>query len=238
MEIQRRILVVDDDPDILRLLETVLKSEGYEVWTAATGMEGMARALDPDINLIVLDLELPDTDGVEIARFVRAHSSVPILMLTARADIASRVEGLDAGADDYLTKPFNLDELSARIRSMLRRSQIGQRAETRSTDDPALGGWRLEPATRSVMAGGGKAALTEREFLILAALMQRTGAVVSRDDLQRQVAGRRWEKEDRSLDVHISRLRRKLREIGNGPAPIKTVRGRGFLFEPAAHNQP
>jgi two-component system phosphate regulon response regulator OmpR len=235
MDIQRQILVIDDDPDILRLVEALLRGEGHEVWTAASGLGGLGKALDPAIDLIVLDLKLPDTDGIELARFVRAHSNVPILMLTGRADVASRIEGLDAGADDYLPKPFDLGELSARIRGLLRRSQIERRAKTAAVDTLSLGGWRLEPETRSaVAAGGGKAVLTEREFLILATLMHRAGSVVTRDQLQRQVAGRLWDSKDRSLDVHISRLRRKLRDIGKGPDPIKTVRGRGFLFEPPA----
>ncbi len=233
MDIQHRVLVVDDDTDILRLVETVLKGEGHEVWTASTGSEGMAKGLRPEVDLIVLDLELPDNDGIEIARFVRSHSKVPILMLTSRAAVESRVQGLDAGADDYLPKPFNLDELCARVRSLLRRGEMTKSTEENQIEVYSAGIWKLDPATRSIVAQSDREAeLTDREFLILAALMQRAGSVVSRDDLQRQTAGRQWNPEDRSLDVHISRLRKKLEDIGDSPNPIKTVRGRGFVFAP------
>ncbi len=232
MTLQRSIVVIDDDPNILRLVHAVLSADGYSVWTASNGTEGTGKALDSSVDLVILDLGLPDADGLDIARTLRSQSDTPILMLTGRSDVTSRVEGLDAGADDYLTKPFNFDELRARVRSMLRRADLSAAPSKSRQVQVSQNGWRLEPAENSLIATDGRAAtLTEREYSILSALMRRAGAAVSRDDLQRQITGRPWCSSDRSLDVHICHLRKKLREFDTVPCPIKTVRNRGFMFE-------
>jgi len=230
-KVQHRIIVIEDELSMRRLIETILVADGHHVTLCSSGSDGMAEALDPSVDLVVLDLGLPDVDGIDVARFLRSRSSIPILMLTGRSDASSRVEGLDAGADDYLPKPFNPGEMQARVRSLLRRMDMGRAASNTVTGPPDVSGWQLKQSGKEIIAPGGqKAPLTEREYLILASLMQCAGSVVTRDTLQRQVSGREWNHEDRSLDVHVSHIRKKLENISEGGAPIQTVRGKGFCF--------
>lgn len=230
--LQKRIVVIEDDRIMARLVKVALTGDGFDVATFGTAEEGTGPALEPETDLIVLDLNLPDADGIDVARFIRSSSKVPIIMLTGRRDVASRVQGLDAGADDYLSKPFNVEELRARVRSILRRSDLdGQAADEADTGRLTVGRWHLDREQTSIeVSDGDTEKLTEREFMILAMLMGRAGTVVPRDEIQRQAAGRQLEANDRSLDVHVSRLRRKLSDISGGLEPIKTVRGIGFLF--------
>jgi len=175
---------------------------------------------------------MPDSSGIDIARFIRSQSDVPILMLTSEGRVDKRAAGLGAGADDYLTKPFAAEELCARIRSLFRRSNL-KSAKTEDPDTLRTAHWRLDRQKLSIISDSKPdIVLTEREFMILSTLMQRSGSVVTRDELQRQVAGREWNADDRSLDVHVSRLRKKLVDICESDAPIQTVRGRGFRFIP------
>lgn len=199
--------------------------------TAENGSDGAAKGLDPNISLVILDVQMPEMDGFEVARFLRANSNVPILMLTSKSDVESRVSGLDAGADDYLTKPFNISELCARVRSILRRSSISSGDGAAAQDAIGSGDWTLDRVNLTIVpASGAEVALTEREFMILSTLIRRAGSTVSRDELMRQVAGRQWSGDDRSLDVHISRLRKKLKSVSDDKQQIQTIRGQGFRF--------
>ncbi len=217
---------------MLCVIEQILGSEGHAVRVATSGADGARKALDSSVDLIVLDLGLPDMDGLELTRRLRDQIDTPILILTGRADISSRVEGLDAGADDYLPKPFDPNELCARVRSVLRRAERGRSVMSDATECRNRPPWKLLPADNVLSAENGqRVTLTEREYHILSILMRRANSIVSRDELQSQVTGRQWHSEDRSLDVHISHLRKKFREIGGEPCPIKTCRGRGFMFE-------
>lgn len=232
-KIQHHIVVVEDDHAMARLIETILVGDGHAVTLCASGSDGMANALDPSVDLLMLDLGLPDVDGIDVARFVRSRSSVPILMLTARSDVSSRVKGLDAGADDYLSKPFNPEEMRARVRSIIRRVSIDGAIANSTEELLSIAGWRLNQQKKEIVAPSGQGTqLTEREYLIVASLIHSAGSIVTRDILQRQVSGRQWTLEDRSLDVHISHIRKKLESVSEGEAPIRTVRGKGFCFQP------
>ena len=226
------ILVVEDDSRMQSLIRSALGAEGYIVKTAETGAEGIQQALSHNVDLIILDIGLPDADGLEIARALRVQSYVPILMLSGRSDVASRIRGLDAGADDYLPKPFDIDELRARVRSILRRSTYNDTSPGESGAIPLFGDCRLDPRSNSVIAPDGRIAkLTGREFLILSTLVRRAGSVVTRDELQRQATGHPWRTDDRSLDVHVHHLRRKLIDLDPSLSMIKTLRNRGFTIE-------
>jgi DNA-binding response OmpR family regulator len=235
MKRQHEVIVIDDETTILRFVSKILTAEGHNVRTATTGSEGSGLALDPGTDLVILDLNLPDADGLDIARMLRCHSNVPILMLTSKAEVASRISGLDAGADDYLPKPFNLQELCARVRSLLRRATMMTGEPPAPVSLTTMDGWGLDGSLRSLVSfEGQREHLTEREFMILNTLIRRPGSVIGRDELQRQVAGRQWQSNDRSLDVHMTHLRKKIRRVSGGANPIKTIRSRGFLIDLAA----
>lgn len=217
-----RILIVDDDRDLVSLMGEFLSSNGYQVDTAHNGPDGLRKALAGSVDLIVLDVMMPGFDGFEVLRRLRAQSHVPVLMLTARTDSQSRIAGLDTGADDYLPKPFEPLELVARIRAILRRTKPGM-----STNPIEVSGVRLEPAARTVTLNGQPVDITTIEYDVLELLMRRAGSVVSRDDLAQRLYGRDATPFDRSIDVHISHLRRKL----EGPVElIRTIRGTGYQF--------
>jgi two-component system response regulator CpxR len=218
------ILLVDDDAELCSLLGEFLKREGFDVECAHEGHLGLEKASQPAVNLVVLDVMLPGLDGFEILRRLRQHSKVPVIMLTARGEDVDRIVGLELGADDYLPKPFNPRELAARIRAVLRRYEA--RAATGS---PRLemNGVTLDPGTREVMAGGKRVDLTTFEFDILEMLMRSAGRVLSRDALMENFYNRKATPFDRSIDMHISHLRKKLE---NGDMLIKTIRGVGYQF--------
>ena len=219
-----RILVIDDDVELCSLLQEFLKREGFSVEFRHEGNQGLTRAMEGDIDLLVLDVMLPGIDGFEILRRLRQKSNIPVLMLTARGEDVDRIIGLELGADDYLPKPFNPRELSARIRAILRR--VENRKVTGSRIE--VNGVTLDPAARSVEAGGRQIELTTFEFDILEMLMRAAGRVLSRDSLMESLYNRKSTPFDRSIDMHVSHLRRKL-ETDNRPL-IKTIRGVGYQF--------
>jgi two-component system, OmpR family, response regulator CpxR len=229
-----RLLIIDDDRELCELLIDYLQSAGFEIDTAGTAEEGVHRALTGQYAAAVLDVMLPGFDGFEVLRRIRAKSAMPILMLTARGDEVDRIVGLEVGADDYLPKPFNPRELVARLRAILRRSQADARAVFPAAEPRiVVGDLQLDPGARTVECGGAPIELTSTEFDLLEALVKSAGRVVPREDLSRTVFGRRLMPEDRSIDVHISNLRRKLGNASattGGADRIKTLRGTGYIF--------
>ena len=223
------ILVVEDEPVILERIANRIRQAGYGVETALTRIDIMA-ALDAGrIGAIVLDLGLPGDDGIAIARAVRERSDVPILMLTGRAGVRSRVEGLEAGADDYLVKPFAPEELEARLRAMLRRASVAAPPAPKART-LVVGSARLDCANGVIIGPRGQAHLTSREVGLLLALSRSTGPL-ARKAAYREIFGREWDPTDRSLDVHIANLRRKLESACSEQAIIGTVRGAGYELQ-------
>ena len=226
------ILVVDDDREIRDLLARFLRKHGFRVETAADG-KAMFQALSAGrFDLAVLDLMLPGEDGLSLCRRVRAESDLPIVMLTAIGEDTDRIVGLEMGADDYLAKPFNPRELLARIRAVLRRApNMRRHVEGDPSRIFAFQGWALDAGRRSLHAPDGVLVdLTGGEFDLLLALVEHPGRVLNRDQLLDLTRGREAGPFDRSVDVQISRLRRKIEEDPKQPALIKTVRGGGYVF--------
>jgi len=220
-----RIVLVEDDPAISEPLTRALGREGYEVEWHGTGHGGVGAAASAD--LIILDLGLPDIDGVDVARRVRDKGlTVPILMLTARADEVDLVVGLDAGADDYVTKPFRLAELLARVRALLRR-----RTGADPSGDLQAAGVRIDVAGHRAFLDDKELQLSSKEYDLLHVLVGHAGSVVSRDQLMRDVWGAEPNAPSKTLDMHVSWLRRKLGDDATSPRFITTVRGMGFRFE-------
>jgi two-component system response regulator CpxR len=223
------ILIIDDDLDLCDLLHEYLTPEGFVTESVHNGLTGVEQALSGQFALVVLDVMLPGTNGFEVLRRIRAASRVPVLMLTARGDDVDRIVGLEIGADDYLPKPFNPRELVARIRAVLRRAAFEPQSQAEA-GRLVVGDIELVPGTRTVLRSGQKVDLTSVEFSILESLLRQAGQVVSREDLVRNALGRSLSAYDRSIDVHVSSLRRKL---GQGPGEserIKTVRSVGYLY--------
>ena len=221
-----RLLLVDDDVELCELVTEYLGGEGFELDVAYDGRGGLERARSSSFDLVILDVMLPGLTGFEVLRRLRETSSVPVLMLTARGEEVDRIVGLEMGADDYLPKPFNPRELAARIRAILRRAD----APPDSRDLVTVGDVAVDLGTRMVTVAGGEVALTGVELSLLEALVRSAGTVVSRDDLSRAALYRKASAFDRSLDVHISNLRRKLGPAPNGGERIKTVRGVGYQY--------
>jgi DNA-binding response OmpR family regulator len=219
-----RVLVVEDDEDIADVLRRSLRNEGYDVRTSADGIDALDVAAGFVPDLVVLDLGLPRLDGVEVCRRLRADSDVPILMLTARSETEDRVGGLDSGADDYLTKPFERKELLARIRALLRRRPPRGSASIEVAD------LTLNPDTREVSRGAREIELTNREFELLEHLMRNQRLVVSRERLLDEVWGYDPTAATNTIDVFISNLRRKLEE-GGEPRLLHTKRGAGYVLK-------
>ncbi len=222
-----RILLVEDDPELRPLIADLLAREGFAVEAVANGAEMDATLKTGPFDMLVLDLMLPGEDGLSICRRVRARSALPILMLTARKEDIDRIIGLELGADDYLGKPFNPRELTARIRAVLRRTSgtIEPPDEVIVFDD-----WQIDPARRAVARHGEDLSLTSGEYELLLVLATHANRVLSRDWLLDQTQGRSAEPYDRSIDVQISRLRRKLGDDPRSPHLIKTVRNGGYIF--------
>jgi DNA-binding response OmpR family regulator len=220
-----RLLVVEDDPAIAEPLARALRRDGHEVEVRTDGAGAISRASAGDVDLVVLDLGLPDVDGLEVCRRLRTDGQrVPILVLTARADELDTVVGLDAGADDYVTKPFRLAELLARVRALLRRGQ----------SEPALyeiQDVRVDSDARIALKDGQELHLTAKEFDLLRVLVREAGRVLSREQLMREVWSTSWWSSTKTLDMHISWLRRKLGDDPVRSHYITTVRGVGFRFE-------
>ena len=223
-----RILIIDDDLGLTNLLSEYLTSAGFTVDAVHTGEEGLSRAVSGGYSLLVLDLMLPGIDGLELLRRLRPQSRVPVLMLTARGEDVDRIVGLEVGADDYLPKPFNPRELVARIRAILRRAQTdeGAPARTRIT----VGDVEMDTGSRTVHKNSQDVELTSIEFTILEALLRAAGQVVTREHIAEVVLGRKFFAYDRSVDMHVSKLRRKLGNHPDGNERIKTIRGSGYIY--------
>ena len=224
-----RILVIDDDVELCTLVAEYLEPEGFEIEAVHDGNRGLERALAGNHLLIVLDVMLPGINGFDLLRRLRNTSKTPVLLLTARGEDVDRIVGLEIGADDYLPKPFNPRELVARIRAILRRTQAHEKGEP-IPDVLRVGDVELDPATRTVFQDGKPVELTSVEFNLLEALLNEAGHVVTREHLADVVLGRKFSPFDRSIDMHVSKVRRKLGDSDNGPDHIKTVRGVGYIF--------
>ncbi len=227
-----RILVVDDDPTVAEVVARYLMRDGYDVDCVADGYAALRVAAESDPDLVVLDLMLPGIDGLEVCRRIRARpdlASLPVIMLTAKGDDVDKIVGLELGADDYLAKPFNPRELLARVRAILRRAQTapaGGEAHRTFTS----GELRIDFDAREVSVDGKRQVLTHFEFELLATLARAAGRVLSREHLMDALKGEEFESFDRSIDVHISKLRAKLEENPKEPRYIRTVRGVGYVL--------
>lgn len=256
-----RILIVEDEEKIARFVTLELEHEGYQVEHAADGRTAVDLALERDYDLILLDVLLPQLNGMEVLRRVRKHKDVPVIMVTARDAVMDKVAGLDAGADDYLTKPFAIEELFARIRVALKRSEAaraasgvggveagegatgagtaatspaGDSAKTSAAPSPtalAVGSVALDPDRREVTVGGSPIALTAREFDVLALLMAYAGTVLTRERIAHEALGYDYVGDTNNVDVHIAHLRAKIEDAG-GARIIQTVRGVGYVCRP------
>lgn len=253
-----RILIVEDEEKIARFVTLELEHEGYQVEHASDGRTAVDLALERDYDLILLDVLLPQLNGMEVLRRVRKHKDVPVIMVTARDAVMDKVAGLDAGADDYLTKPFAIEELFARIRVALKRSEAaraasgvedgegatgagtvatspaGDSAKTSAAPSPtalAVGSVALDPDRREVTVGGSPIALTAREFDVLALLMAYAGTVLTRERIAHEALGYDYVGDTNNVDVHIAHLRAKIEDAG-GARIIQTVRGVGYVCRP------
>lgn len=226
-----RILIVDDDADIRSLLADYLGEQGWHISTAQDGT-AMQQVLDTTpIDLIVLDLTLPGSDGLTLCRNLRAHSSVPVIMLTARSAPLDRILGLEMGADDYLCKPFEPRELLVRIRNVLRRSNTTAHDADSSPTQWRFADWTLDDATRQLQNTSGLVVmLSGGEYRLLIALLERPNRPLNRDQLLNLTQGRETDPLDRSIDLHISRLRQKLGDDARAPKLIKTLRNEGYML--------
>ena len=238
-----RILIVEDEEKIARFVTLELEHEGYQVEHASDGRTAVDLALERDYDLILLDVLLPQLNGMEVLRRVRKHKDVPVIMVTARDAVMDKVAGLDAGADDYLTKPFAIEELFARIRVALKRSEAaraasgvggagaGGSAKTSAVPSPTaltVGSVALDPDRREVTVGGSPIVLTAREFDVLALLMAHAGTVLTRERIAHEALGYEYVGDTNNVDVHIAHLRAKIEDAG-GARIIQTVRGVGYV---------
>ncbi len=218
------LLLVDDDAELCGMMVEYFAEAGYSLECAHNGRDGLNCALNGAHDLVILDVMLPVLDGFAVLKQLRRRKTSPVIMLTARVQQQDRIEGLDAGADDYLPKPFDPDELLARIRAVLRRSEHGRQSKTAAL---TAGSLRLNPSTREAWSGGVPVELTSMEFDLLELLIGAMGRVVSRDEITAALFEREATPYDRFLDVHISHLRKKLKD---GPRLIRTIRGVGYIF--------
>ncbi|MGE4497532.1 MAG: response regulator transcription factor [Deferribacterales bacterium] len=225
--INANILIIDDDKELCELLETFLGEEGFRIESVHEGRTGLEKALSGNFSLIILDVMLPGLDGFSILRELRKSSDTPVFMLTARGDETDRISGIENGADDYLPKPFNPRELNVRIKAILRRS-----GRTHAGDVLEAGTLRINTSLLNVYSSGQEIPLTSAEFQILEMLMRNAGKTVSREDISRFVFERELNSFDRSIDVHISNIRKKI----GSPDIIKSIRGAGYILTAEAKN--
>ena len=228
-----RILIVDDEPELRRLLNRYLAAEGYRVAEAENGV-AMQRYLDDhDVDLVILDLMMPGEDGLTLARRLRNRGDQPIIILSARGDDVDRIVGLEVGADDYLAKPFNPRELLARIRAVLRRTHAGDGGEAgEQASTVRFGSWELNLASHRLTRDGEEVALTSGEFELLKIFVRHPDRVLTRDQLLTMTKGYEHTPYDRSIDVRVNRLRRKIEEDPSAPRLIRTIWGSGYCFSP------
>ncbi len=231
-----RVLLIEDDTRLANMVRDYLGQNGLEVAHQGSARAGLAHLREHGVDIVLLDLMLPDADGLDVCRQIRAISAVPIMMVTARGDVADRVVGLELGADDYLAKPFEARELLARLRAILRRSELragGQADNSRSSLAPTrpaleVGDLRIDYAARQVAIAGQVRVLTARQFDVLAALAEHAGRVLSREQLIRLLPTDAEEAFDRAIDVHIARIRQVIEVDPRQPKRILTVRGSGY----------
>ena len=224
-----KILIIDDDEELCELVEEYLTVEGFETKAVHDGQAGLDAALSSDYDMAVLDVMLPKMNGFDVLRNLRASSKLPVLMLTARGDDMERIVGLEIGADDYLAKPFNPRELAARLRAILRRTEPTETGD-KAIEKIVVGDLELSRSSRTAKIDGGEVPLTSVEFDLLANLVGDAGQVVRKDDLSEAVLERKLSPYDRSLDMHISNLRKKLGSRPDGSERIKTIRSVGYIY--------
>ncbi|EHR41534.1 MULTISPECIES: response regulator [Alishewanella] len=224
-----KILMIDDDVELTRLVAEYLALDGFEFLAVHDGEQGLQQAASAGCDLILLDVMLPKLDGLSVLKALRQGPYCPVLMLTARGDDIDRILGLELGADDYLAKPFNPRELVARIKAILRRIELLQQDAPQQASVLELNAVKLNSQNRQVSCNQQPVTLTATEFQILEQLMRRAGEIVSKDELSRLVLGRRLQQYDRSLDMHISNIRKKLAQHSDSEK-IQTLRGSGYLF--------
>lgn len=226
-----RVLVIDDDRKLCRLIRDYLNSLGYTVETVHTGPEGVERAVTGNWHAVILDVMLPGLDGFEVLKRIRHQSDVPVLMLTARGEEADRIVGLEIGADDYLPKTFSTRELLARLRAVTRRARKSSApTEPNDAEEWVVGPLRVMPGARRVVLGDRPLALTPVEFDLLSSLARARGRVKTREALLDEIRDRHYDVFDRSIDVHISALRKKLEDDPKQPRFIRTVRSAGYML--------
>ena len=230
-----RLLMIDDDKKLCRLVSSYLEPLGFDVTAVHTGPEGVERATAPDApwHALILDVMLPGMDGFEVLKRIRQKSAIPVLMLTARGDETDRIVGLEVGADDYLPKTFSTRELLARLRAVLRRSALNATVAADASAPPkeiVVGELRLNLDARSAVLGAEPLVLTPVEFDLLASLAKAKGRIKSREALLDEARDRNYDVFDRSIDVHISSLRKKLRDDAKEPRYIRTVRSAGYMM--------
>jgi len=226
-----RILLIDDDIGLSDLLSQLLELEGFALSQAYDGEQGLMMAQQQDFDLILLDVMLPKLNGFEVLRALRQRKQTPVLMLTARGDEIDRVVGLEIGADDYLPKPFNDRELVARIRAILRRAQTTQQ-DSQAHEMMQFGDLRLDPTRQETYCNEQLIILTGTEFSLLFNLVEKSGELVTKDSLSENVLSKKLMPFDRSLDMHLSNLRKKLPERQDGRPRVKTLRGKGYIWIP------
>ncbi len=227
-----RILLIDDDVELCELMVRFLGSEGFDVESANDGISGLDALLSGDYDLAVLDIMMPGKNGMDVLRELRQKSNIPVIMLTARGEEMDRIIGLELGADDYMPKPCNPRELSARIRAVLRRFEMQEHLVSQNDNIRIFGSIEWHPQSRSIYENGAVIELTATEFNILAALMEHAGEVVSKQELSKAALGKHYGPFDRSLDVHIGHLRKKISPVSDEQPRIKTVHSVGWLFVP------
>lgn len=233
-----QIVVVDDDATLRKRLKTYLQSEGYTVFDAESGQKLREILESTSVDLVVLDLVMPGEDGLSITRYLRENTRVGILILTGKGEAVDRIVGLEMGADDYLAKPFELRELLARVRSILRRMEVnGQQNHGAGNHTVRFDGWALDRQKMELCRHGGDPIhLTSAEYRLLEKFVDNAGRTLSRDQLMDAMAEREWTPFDRSIDLHISNLRKKIEPDPKKPTLIKTVRGFGYVFTAAVQN--
>ena len=225
-----RILIIDDDEELCDLVSEYLTVEGFDVDAVHDGEAGISTALENDHDLIILDVMLPKKNGFDVLRDIRVESSIPVLMLTARGEDMERIVGLEIGADDYLPKPFNPRELVARLKAILRRTEDGANKGPAAAEKFVVDDLEVSLTGRSAKLAGETVSLTAVEFDLLAALVEQAGSVVKKNDLSLKVLERELSPFDRSLDMHVSNLRKKLGKRENGEDRIKTIRSVGYIY--------
>ena len=226
-----RVLMIDDDRKLCRLIRDYLEPMGYEVSMAHSGPEGLERAAAGNLHAIILDVMLPGMDGFEVLKKLRRTSDVPVLMLTGRGEEADRIVGLEIGADDYLPKTFSTRELLARLRAVTRRATQVKSADAGELEELVVGPLRVRPAARVALLDDEPLVLTPVEFELLACLASAKGRVKTREQLLDSISDRNFDVFDRSIDVHVSALRRKLGDDPKNPRFIKTLRAAGYMLQ-------